>query len=524
MTSIQQLHRSAISALNQGQLETAHQYLVKLLNVSPDYADGYFLLGVINLQVGQLKKAVRLLEKALGLHSSDEYRAQLTKCYALQGELAKARQTAEKTDPQTLTRALDADTFGVALSHVGLHQDALAFFRQALTLTQNNAQYYYNFGVSAKFVGLFDEAEQAFEQAQALDKDHHRAHFALSDLKKAQAENNHLTRLQSAFERARSAESRLHLGHALAKEYQDLGEFDSAYHALKQGKAAMHAARPFNHAGSEALFERIRALSGANVFDPAAGHSSREPIFVLGMPRSGTTLVERILSSHSDVMSAGELQDFGISVKRLAQTTSQTVLDPLTLEQAYQCNPQQLGQTYLDATRVVTGSHAHFVDKLPFNFFYVDLIRRALPNAKIICLMRDPMDTCIGNFRQLFTINNPYYAYSLDLMDTARFYSRFYDLMQHWKQLHGEQFYMMQYESLVDNPEQQIAKLLDYCELPWQDSCMRFHLNDAPVSTASKVQVREPLNRRAIGRWKRFAPHTDAAQQYLQQHKVIEGE
>ncbi|WP_125561539.1 tetratricopeptide repeat-containing sulfotransferase family protein [Pseudoalteromonas rubra] len=521
MTSIQQLHRSAISALNQGQLETAHQYLVKLLNASPDYADGYFLLGVINLQVGQLKKAIKLLEKALGLHNSDEYRAQLTKCYALQGELTLARQTAEQTSPAALTRALDADTFGVALSHVGLHDDALAFFRQALKLTQSNAQYYYNFGVSAKFVGLFDDAEQAFEQALALDKDHHRAHFALSDLKKASTGNNHLTRLQSAFARANTPESQLHLGHALAKEYQDLGEFDSAYHALKQGKTALHRARPFDHANNEALFERIQALSTTSTVDPKAGHSSHEPIFVLGMPRSGTTLVERILSSHSDVMSAGELQDFGISVKRLAQTTSQTVLDPLTLEQAYQCDPHQLGLTYLNATRVVTGSHAHFVDKLPFNFFYVDLIRRALPNAKIICLMRDPMDTCIGNFRQLFTINNPYYAYSLDLMDTARFYSRFYELMQHWKQLHGEQFYMMQYESLVDNPEQEIAKLLDYCDLPWQDSCMHFHLNDAPVSTASKVQVREPLNRRAIGRWKRFAPHTDAAQQYLRQHGVL---
>ncbi|AZZ97847.1 sulfotransferase family protein [Pseudoalteromonas sp. R3] len=521
MISIQQRHKNAVAALNQGQLETAHQHLVHLLRDAPDYADGYFLLGVINLQVGQLKKAVRLFEKALGLHSSDEYRAQLTKCYALQGELALARQTAEQTNPGSLTRALDADTFGVALSHVGLHENALAFFRQALQLTRNNPQYYYNFGVSAKFVGQFNEAEQAFEQALALDADHHRAHFALSDLKKATPDAHHIGRLQGAFERASSPESRLHLGHALAKEYQDLGKFNDAYQALQQGKAALHAARPFDHTGSEALFERIQSLSQAEPYDQHGGHSSREPIFVLGMPRSGTTLVERILSSHSDVMSAGELQDFGISVKRLAQTTSQTVLDPTTLEQAYQCNAQQLGQTYLDATRVVTGSHAHFVDKLPFNFFYVDLIRRALPNAKIVCLMRDPMDTCIGNFRQLFTINNPYYAYSLDLMDTARFYARFYHLMQHWKQLHGEQFYMMQYESLVDNPEQEISKLLAYCELSWQDSCMHFHLNDAPVSTASKVQVREPLNRRAIGRWKRFAPHTDAAKALLNEQGIL---
>ena len=129
-------------------------------------------------------------------------------------------------------------------------------------------------------------------------------------------------------------------------------------------------------------------------------------------------------------------------------------------------------------------------------------------------MLRDPMDTCIGNYRQLFTINNPYYAYSLDLLDTAKFYSRFYKLMQHFSTLHGN-IKLVKYEELVAQPEQQIKEFISFCNLEWQPQCIDFHLNTAPVSTASKVQVRQPLNNKAIGRWKAFKPHTDVAVEYL---------
>ncbi|MCF6437094.1 sulfotransferase [Pseudoalteromonas sp. MMG022] len=518
------LHQQAVTALNQGQIKQAHQYLVQLIQTTPEdtreHADGYFLMAMINVQVGQIKKAIKLIEKAKGLRQRFEYSIHLAKCYALDGQLNQAKTLALSIAVEDLTSALDADTLGVTLSHIGLHDYALLCYQKALELNAVQPQFFYNYGVCCKFLGLFDKAEAAFEQAIKLEPAHHQAHFALSDLTKVNESNNHILRLKSVFARLEHPDAKLHIGHALAKEYQDLKQYDLAFEALKQGKASKLQQARFDDNASEQLFDLLYRLSHQTKSDAPLGADTKEPIFVLGMPRSGTTLVERILSSHSDVTSAGELQDFGIVTKRLSQTTTPHVLDEATLKAAYECDFKQLGQDYLDATRVVTGQSCHFVDKLPFNFFYVDLIRKALPNAKIICLLRNPLDTCIGNYRQLFTINNPYYRYSLDLMDTAKFYTRFYKLMHHWQALHGSYFKLLEYEQLVAQPEQQIRALLDYCQLPWQKQCLDFHLNDAPVSTASKVQVRQPLNTKSIGRWKNFSPYLDEVTAYFDKHAI----
>ena len=516
--NLKQLHQSAITHLNQGNIEIAHKALVELVTKKNDFADGYFLLAMVNLRVGQIHKAIKLIEKALSFGNNIEYSAQLAKCYALTGELTKAKNTALAIPIEQIKKSLDADTLGVALTQAGLHKEALNYFNCAIELTNHahkpQPQFYYNLGVSAKFLGQFEKAKNAFENAITLNPLHHQSHFALSDLTKATQQNNRIARLKNVFEQVTHPDAKLHIGHALAKEYQDIGKFDDAFNSLEQGKATKRAIQPFDHKSSAALFEHIKHLSEQNKHALTHGSPTEEPIFVLGMPRSGTTLVERILSSHSDVQSAGELQDFGLSVKKLSQTQTPHVLDTQTLTKAYELDFNQLGTTYLNATRVTTGSHKHFIDKLPFNFFYIDLITKALPNAKIICMLRDPMDTCIGNYRQLFTINNPYYAYALDLLDTAKFYSRFYKLMQHFSALHSN-IKLVKYEELVAQPEQQIKELVSFCNLEWQEQCIDFHLNTAPVSTASKVQVRQPLNSKAIGRWKAFKPHTNAAMKYL---------
>lgn len=522
---LKQLHQNAMRYLNQGNVQDAHKSLVELVTLKPDFADGYFLLAMVNLRVGQIKKAIGLLEKTLSFDESRvEYTAQLAKCYALTGQLQLAKNTALNVPLKSITRLLDADTLGVALTQIGLHEHAIEYFERGLTLCDSHkpqhAQFYYNYGVCAKFLGLFEQAENAFEQAILLNSLHHQSHFALADLIKASIDKNHIERLEDIAKKVSSSDAKLHMGHALAKEYQDIGDFDSAYLALQQGKETKHTQSPFDNDASDALFSHIKKLSEDHQETKGVGSPTQEPIFVLGMPRSGTTLVERILSSHSDVQSAGELQDFGLCVKKLSQTSSPHVLDIDTLNRAYHLDFEKLGSSYLESTRVVTGSSKHFIDKLPFNFYYIDLITKALPNAKIICLLRDPMDTCIGNYRQLFTINNPYYSYSLNLLDTAKFYNRFYKLMEHFQSLHNN-IKLVKYEELVASPKQQIKDLVKFCNLDWQPACIDFHLNDAPVSTASKVQVRQPLNNKAIGRWRAFKPHTDEIESYLISEEVI---
>ena len=226
------------------------------------------------------------------------------------------------------------------------------------------------------------------------------------------------------------------------------------------------------------------------------------------MPRSGTTLVERIITSHSQVASGGELQDFGLAVKELAKTPSNQVLDLPTLQAAEQLSFAELGSRYLERTSFLLNNKKYLVDKLPFNFFYVGLIRRALPNAKIVCLLRDPMDTCIGNFRQLFSLSSPYFAYAYDLESTGRFYKNFYSLVHHWQNLFPHNVRLQSYEELVTRPAEEIPALIDFCGLSWEAACLQVEKNKAPVSTASKVQVREAINTRSIGRWRQYAAHT----------------
>jgi hypothetical protein len=289
--------------------------------------------------------------------------------------------------------------------------------------------------------------------------------------------------------------------------------------ALNKSKQQKMRSIEYTFDQDQLLFDCIRQTQFSNG-DGQPGCSSDKPIFVIGMPRSGTTLVERIISNHTEVKSCGELQDFGVAVKELTKTPSNKVLDIETLQAANSIDFSALGQRYIERTQAVAGHENHFIDKLPFNFFSIGLIRNAVPNAKIICLIRNPMDTCIGNYRQLFSINSPYYSYAYDLLTTGRFYREFYNLVNDWQQLETDHLKILNYERLVADPDGEIRQLIDFCGLEWQEQCLHAEQNKAPVSTASKVQVREPINAKSIGRWRKFQPHTDALQDYFTEQGI----
>jgi len=241
------------------------------------------------------------------------------------------------------------------------------------------------------------------------------------------------------------------------------------------------------------------------------------------MPRTGTTLIERILSSHSDVTSAGELHNFGMLVKQAAGTTSTATLDTETIRQALRTDPAALGKAYVESTRPLTGHAPHFIDKLPMNFLYIGFIRRALPNARIICVRRNPMDTCLSNYRQLFSLSANSAQYAFDLLDTGRYFILFDQLMAHWKGLFPEHILEVEYESVVTNLAQESLRMTEFCGLNWQEACLTFQNNTAPVATASAVQVREPLYTHAAGRWKHYETHLQELRQLLEAAGVDTG-
>jgi hypothetical protein len=193
------------------------------------------------------------------------------------------------------------------------------------------------------------------------------------------------------------------------------------------------------------------------------------------------------------------------------------MLDADTIERGARVDFAELGQRYIASTRPASGQLLRFVDKMPMNFLYIGFIHLALPNAKIICLRRHPLDTCVSNFRQLFRLNHSYYGYANDLSDIAHYYILFDRLMAHWEEVLPGRVLQLQYEHVVDNQEQQTRRLLEFCGLPWEDACLNFHKNDSAIATASAVQAREPIYSSAKGRWKRYGHKLDDIKRQLEE-------
>ena len=415
-------------------------------------------------------------------------------------------------------RALTLDTIGVVLSRLGNHNKAVQVFQKAVDADPANPGFAFNLGSSLKFLGDFDAAENAYESAISASPRFYKVHSSLAQLRRQTPEKNHIQRLEALLSNVRDdLNGELHLRHALAKEYEDIGEYDKAFENLKVGSRKKRAKLKYSVNDDRKLFACLESLfNDQSISGPSAGHATAEPIFVVGMPRTGTTLTARILTNHSAVYSAGELHNFSLSLKRATGTRSNVVLDIETLQRGMDLDFAALGETYLESTRPATGHTPHFTDKMPLNFMYIGFIHLALPNAKIICLRRNPLDTCLSNFRQLFGVDFSYYNYAYDLADVGEYYIRFHQLIEHWQSILNDKILEVRYEAIVADQESATRRMLDHCGIEWEDACLAFDENLAPVATASSVQVRQPLYDSAVARWRRYEKHLGPLKELLE--------
>jgi hypothetical protein len=298
------------------------------------------------------------------------------------------------------------------------------------------------------------------------------------------------------------ARSRAFYLYAIGKEHEDLQQWDKAFEAFSQGAEARRSTVDYDEDAEIAMFDFLEQHYTSEWLDSLPeGNPDPSPIFVLGQPRTGTTLVERIISSHSQVHSSGELQQFGLAVRRLGNYRNPKRFSEELFVLAQQLDPQKLGNLYMQTTRKMRGDTPRFVDKLPQNYFFIPLIIKALPNAKIVHLVRDPMDACFSSFKQLFA---DAYLHSYEQGEMARHHARYRRLMKIWRERFPERIYDVSYEDTAGDLEPNARGLIDYLGLPWEDACLDFHRQDGAVSTASAVQVREPAHTRSIGRWRRY--------------------
>ncbi len=469
-------------------------------------AEGRFIVGIADAMQGRISSGIAHLEAAMALGPTAEYAAQLARLLVTVRRDADARAAAETAAALGPADALTFDTIGCVHARLGDQAAALAMFEPAVARAPDNLEFRLNLALALGFVGRAADAAVQHEHIIAQAPGHSRAHLALAGLAKATPAANHIARLEAALAAARDVDDGLRLRHALAKEYEDLGEAAPALRHLQAANAAHKARIGYDFAETAAIFDALEAVFARPGCLAGASGSAEAPIFVTGMPRTGTTLVDRILSSHPDVRSAGELQAMPLAIKQLAATRSRLIIDSETVAAMAGLDPAAVGHAYaLRAGEHRQPADGRYIDKLPANFLYIGAIARALPNASIVCLRRHPLDTVWSNYKHLFAQNAQYYGYSYDLMDCARYYARFDQLLAFWERLFPGRVLQLRYEDLVADQEGESRRLFGHCGLDWTDAALDFHRNAAAVATPSAAQVRRPIYRDAVARWRQQA-------------------
>ncbi len=397
----------------------------------------------------------------------------------------------------------------------GAHEDRLRCALRALELAPAERSLLANAAAAETACGLIEAAETHLDQLLAQHPQDYGSHYRRSVLRRQSPQRNHVREMGARLAAlpVESAEI-VPLCFALAKEYEDLGDYLQAGAFLQRGAAQRRRNLSYGVADDEHALqviieqfsaERLAPLSGAGK-PAAADERGAAAIFVMGLPRSGTTLVDRMLSNHSAVQSLGEINDLAYAITGQAYASLDADAAPPAraelIRRAAHLDPATLGDDYLRRVAGYARNRPRFIDKTPWNFLYLGLIARALPGARIIHLRRDPLDSCFALYKTLFRDGSPY---SYDLQDLARYYLAYHRLMEHWRKVLPGRFLDLDYERVVHSQREATRELLDWCGLPFEPRCLDFHLNTAPAATASAAQVREPLHARSIGNWRHYA-------------------
>jgi tetratricopeptide (TPR) repeat protein len=397
-----------------------------------------------------------------------------------------------------------------AMTCIGLGQNerAVGLYRDLLEGAPQPAELHLSIAHSLKTLGQRDAAISEYRTAARVRPGYGEAYWSLANLKTYRFEDDELAAMQAAeADSSTGLADRYHLCFALGKAFEDRGEFARSFACYERGNALKHSESRYRPEVMELNTQRQKQVCTSALFArlAGAGAPAPDPIFVVGLPRSGSTLIEQILASHSAVEGTHELADIPRIVAGL-QGRDWDIADPPypgVLAGMERAQFTALGEKYLADTRAYRSGRPHFIDKMPNNFRHIGLIHLLLPNARIIDARREPMACCFGNFKQLFASGQEF-SYSIE--DTARYYRTYLELMAHWNAVLPGRVLRVQHEDLVDDLEGQVRRLLDYCELRFERGCVEFHRTERSVRTPSSEQVRQPIYREGLEQWRNFEP------------------
>ncbi|HEX7375108.1 MAG TPA: sulfotransferase [Steroidobacteraceae bacterium] len=477
----------------------------QLNRAHPGDAYGWYLASFALKRARNLPEAVKAIDRALALDAMDRYVLHKAKCVFEARDRAAAQETLAPLLGRDFDDARLHEEVGSLCNLLGNYPGALRHFSRAVELEPRNAEFLFNRAALQRYMGDAAGAEAGFDAVIALRPDEYEAYNARAQVRTQTEARNHVAQLRARLERTIAPAGVVQLSFALAKELEDLGEDAASFAALRRGADTKRAHMRYDVATDEAIMARIREVFGPDRFSRRpAGCDGNDPIFIVGLPRTGTTLVERIVGSHSAVCPAGELNEFSLALidltRRLPGPPPASRLD--FVDATARIDFRALGEAYLASTRPLRDARPRFIDKLPFNFLYAGLIHLALPRARIISLRRHPLDTCYAVYKQLF---RDAYPYSYDLDDLGRYYVAYDALMRHWDAVLPGVIHTVCYEDVVADVERETRRLLEYCGLPWEDACLEFHASTQASTTASALQVRQPIYDTSVGKWRRFA-------------------
>lgn len=387
---------------------------------------------------------------------------------------------------------------------LGEHGESLALLDRALQGGQPDAKLHFYRAQQLAFLGRLDEAEAAYETSLDLAPSYGRAALPLVRLRRQTAQGNHLGRLEKGLSIvARGSRDHAALEFARYKVLEDLRQYAGAWAALSSANVVMAAQTDQDVARQRVALQSLYdTIAGFSPHKAPSAHEGPQPIFVIGLPRSGTTVLERLLGNHADVVSAGELASFGQQLRWAAN--HRHVHDRIFAERLGQLDWAELGKRYLAQTQWRAAGKRHFIDKQPVNWMVAGWVHAALPGARILHMVRDPMDACFSNYRAMF---GDAYSWSYRLDSLAQHYHDYRRFMARWHELVPGAILDVAYADLISNTEGTVRKVLDFCGLPWQPACTDITRNRGPVSTLSAAQVQEPLHARSLGAWRYYGEH-----------------
>jgi len=491
----------------------------EILRQDETSTEGYFLTGLVQKASHKPLKAAQAFEKALAL-DANRYDAavELANQYSIARRNGDAAALLAKYEEALDNSPMYLDLAGTIYTDIGMSLKAWPLYQKATELQPGVDLFQANLAACAVYLGKTEEASGIYRALLQRFPGHRRNHYQLSRLRKAK-DAAHVEQMKKILRTSDEAPDRnIFLYCAIGKELEDLERWEESFEYYKMAGDAVTSVANYDVAADIELIDKIIEVCNAEWLAGDAGISTADntgktPIFIVGLPRTGTTLTERIVASHSQVESVGETLFLQMVLRRESEVDSVENMNPAMVEAVAQIDMGRIATGYLDTLRYRLGDEPMFIDKLPFNILFLGFIAKAWPDARIIHLGRNPMDACFSMYKQVFTWA---YKFSYSLEGLGRYYVAYDRLRNHWREILKDRMIEVEYESLVTDQESQTRILLDKLGLEFEEACLHFEKNKAPSATASSVQVRGKVHTGSVNKWARFAKQLQPLREYLE--------